>query len=160
MGGTGRGRKSGFFLMFIYFWDREWQREGAKRERVTEKPKWAQHWQQRAQCGSWTHEPWDHMTWAKVRHLTGWATHPEREREREGGRVLSRLHTQHGAQCRTRPHDPEIMTWAEIKSQTLNWLNHPDTPQDLIFNVGQKVHTFTILPLFLSMMTEDLILLL
>ena len=22
-------------------------------------------------------------------------------------------------------HDPEIMTWAKIKSQTLNWPNHP-----------------------------------
>ena len=26
-------------------------------------------------------------------------------------------------------HDPEIMTWAEIKSQILNWLSHPGTPK-------------------------------
>ena len=31
-------------------------------------------------------------------------------------------------ESRTWFHDPEIMTWAEIKSRTLNWLSHPGTP--------------------------------
>ena len=33
-------------------------------------------------------------------------------------RVLSRLHTEYGARCRTRSHDPEITT--ETKSQMFN----------------------------------------
>ena len=59
----------------------------------------------------------------------------ERERERERGRegrgrergrerIPSRLHTQCRAQCRTQSHHAEIMTWAKIKSQILNWLSH------------------------------------
>ena len=40
------------------------------------------------------------------------------ERERE--RILSRFHTLYRAQCGAQSHDPEIMTLAEIKSQTLN----------------------------------------
>ena len=42
--------------------------------------------------------------------------------EGEGERILSRLHTQHGAQHGTPSHDPEIMTWAEIKSWMLPFL--------------------------------------
>ena len=41
-------------------------------------------------------------------------------------RILSRLHAQCRAQCGARPHDPRIMTWAEIKTQTLQvpgWLS-------------------------------------
>ena len=40
-------------------------------------------------------------------------------------RILRRLHTQNRAWCRARFHNPEIMTWAEIKSWTLNQLSHP-----------------------------------
>ena len=42
--------------------------------------------------------------------------------ERGGGRetVLGRLHAQRKAQF----HDPDIMTWAKIKSWVLNWLTH------------------------------------
>ena len=32
---------------------------------------------------------------------------------------------QHGAWCKAGYHGPGIMTWAKIKSQTLNWLSHP-----------------------------------
>ena len=39
--------------------------------------------------------------------------------EREGDRIPSRLHTQHGAQCGLKPTNREIMTWFEIKSHTL-----------------------------------------
>ena len=31
-------------------------------------------------------------------------------------------------------HDPGIMTYAEINSQTLTWLSHPDTLFKQIFN--------------------------
>jgi len=37
----------------------------------------------------------------------------------EGERLLNRLHAQRGAQHRARSHNPEIMTWAEIKSRCL-----------------------------------------
>ena len=48
-----------------------------------------------------------------------------RDRERGRERILSRIWAWHGAWS----HNPEIMTWAEIKSQTLNWLSHPGAPQ-------------------------------
>ena len=43
-------------------------------------------------------------------------------------RILSSLHTQHGAEGRVQSQDPEIMTWAEIKSQILKRLSYSDTP--------------------------------
>ena len=39
--------------------------------------------------------------------------------------------TKQGAWGRAWSHDPEIMTWADIKSQMLNWLSHPDAPQSV-----------------------------
>ena len=51
----------------------------------------------------------------------------ERGKERE--RIPSRLHTQHRVQRGAWPHDLRITTWAEIKSQTLNWLSHPGAPR-------------------------------
>ena len=47
------------------------------------------------------------------------------EGEEEGGKILSRLHTERGAWSWAQSHDPEIMTWAEFKSHGLNWLSHP-----------------------------------
>ena len=41
----------------------------------------------------------------------------------EGERILSMLHTQHGVQYGAQFHNPEVMTWAKIKSQTLNHLS-------------------------------------
>ena len=52
---------------------------------------------------------------------------PHRERGR-GERILSRLHAQCRIQRRAWSYDPEIMTWAEIKSWTLKWLSHAYTP--------------------------------
>ena len=46
---------------------------------------------------------------------------------------LSRLCTGWGTQCETWTHDPEIKTWAEIKSWMLNWLSHPGPPTCIIF---------------------------
>ena len=50
----------------------------------------------------------------------------QREREKENPKQAPCC--QHRAWCRALFHDHEIMTWAEIKSQTLNWLSHPSTP--------------------------------
>ena len=49
-------------------------------------------------------------------------------REREGERE-----SQAGSILGARNHNPGIMTCAEIKSQTLNWLSHPGTPKLNIF---------------------------
>ena len=60
-----------------------------------------------------------------------------RERERfrgaveEGERISSRLPTECGAWHGAWSHDPEIMTWAEIKSWMLNRLSHPGALGDL-----------------------------
>ena len=51
------------------------------------------------------------------------STHASRGRV-EGERIPSSLHAQCGARCAAPSHDPEIMTWAETKSQTLNRLSH------------------------------------
>ena len=41
---------------------------------------------------------------------------------------LSRLHTQHGVQPGAGTQDPEIKTWAKIKSWMPNRLSHPGAP--------------------------------
>ena len=48
-------------------------------------------------------------------------------------RISSRLLTECGAHCGAWSQDPEIMTWGEIKSQTLKWLSHPGAPRCNIF---------------------------
>ena len=47
---------------------------------------------------------------------------------RNRGRGRGRPLTEHGSRYRAGRHDPEIMTWAPIKSSTLNWLSHPGIP--------------------------------
>ena len=50
-----------FSKVFIYFSEREREHErGRSRGRETEDLKRALCWQQRAQCGAWTHKQWDH----------------------------------------------------------------------------------------------------
>ena len=44
---------------------------------------------------------------------------------------MSKLRVQCGAQPRAWPHDPEIKTWAEIKSRSLNQLSHLGIPKSL-----------------------------
>ena len=51
-----------------------------------------------------------------------------RERDRENPKQAP--HHQHRAGRRTQSHNPEIMTWAEIKSRTLNRLS-PEAPLQL-----------------------------
>ena len=47
----------------------------------------------------------------------------------EKRRIPSRLHTISAEpDAGLEPMNREIVTWAEIKSQTLNWLSHPGTP--------------------------------
>ena len=62
-----------------------------------------------------------YLFWEKEREsvCTGGA---ESEGERE--RIPSRLHT---VSVGLEPTNHEIMTWAEIKNQALNWLSHPGT---------------------------------
>ena len=59
----------------------------------------------------------------------------EGERERKRGRILSRLHTQRGAQRDAWSQNSGIITWAKIKSWTINWPSHPGTPQLVLFKV-------------------------
>ena len=49
--------------------------------------------------------------------------------QRETERILSRLHTQCGAQHRAQSYDPGIRTWAEIKSWVLYPLSQACTSQ-------------------------------
>ena len=44
-------------------------------------------------------------------------------------RISRRLHAQHRAPHGAWSHDPGVVTWAEIKSQMLNWLSHPGAPR-------------------------------
>ena len=44
-------------------------------------------------------------------------------------RIISRFRAQQGAHYGARSHDPEIMTWADIRSQMLNWLSHLGAPK-------------------------------
>ena len=37
-------------------------------------------------------------------------------------------------------HDPEIKTWAEIKSQMLNWLSHPGDSKSDFFNYELNIY--------------------
>ena len=49
-----------------------------------------------------------------------------------GGEVSCRFHAERGAQGRAWTHNPEIKTWAEIKSQTPNQLSHAGAPDSLL----------------------------
>ena len=55
-------------------------------------------------------------------HVHGQTEEEQGERKRENPKHP--LQCQHRAKCGTWSHDPEIMTFAEIKSQTLNGLSH------------------------------------
>ena len=52
--------------------------------------------------------------------------------------ILSRLHTQHRAQCGAQSPNLEIMTWAKSKSQTFNQLRHPSTPRKYNFTFSHS----------------------
>ena len=56
-------------------------------------------------------------------------------RRRSRGKGTSKLCTEHRAQCGVWSPDPEIVTWAEIKSQMLNWLRHPGTHIDCLLTL-------------------------
>ena len=58
---------------------------------------------------------------------------------REGERTLSRLQAAStGAQCGLKPMNPETMTPAETKSQTLNQLSYPGTLQSPLYNGSSR----------------------
>ena len=52
--------------------------------------------------------------------------HEHKQGQRESG-LPAELRAPRGGQS----HDPEIMTWAEIKSQILNGPSHPGAPNTL-----------------------------
>ena len=49
-------------------------------------------------------------------------------------RTSGRLHAEHWPRHGAWSHNPEIMTWAETKSQTLNQLSHMGAPEPVLFN--------------------------
>ena len=59
------------------------------------------------------------------------------------GENLSRLHAQHRSYHGARTHHCEIMTWAEIKNWTLNWLSHAGALALLLLK-NFKNHKFVI----------------
>ena len=59
--------------------------------------------------------------------------------EGEGERVSSRLPAECRAWCRARSHDPEIMTWAETKSQAFNQLQHPSGLESAFYSHSLSV---------------------
>ena len=63
------------------------------------------------------------------------------QRERERKKSSSRLPTECGAWCGALSQDPEIMTWAEIKSWPLNHLSHPGAPDVQLFKKPLKMRT-------------------
>ena len=70
-------------------------------------------------CGRWVGVGPSSVLLCYCRHLLSylfifWEEGRSRGRGRE--KILCGLHTPHGAQRGTQSHDPEIMTWAEIKS--------------------------------------------
>ena len=64
-----------------------------------------------------------------------------RERESRGRNIgTSRFPTKHEAWCGTWPHDPEIITWAEIKSQMLDQLSHPGTARAFLVMILIQIY--------------------
>ena len=62
----------------------------------------------------------DLLSW--IAHITRERAHKcRREAEGERGRILSRLHTQHGAPLRARSHNHSIMTWMKSRGRRSNW---------------------------------------
>ena len=136
--------------MFIYVWDRERQsmsRRGVEREGDPESEAGSRLWAVGTEPDAGLKlTSCEIMTWAEVGHSTDWATQAplslfilremeiaqvgkgqkERERERESQAgstpsVQSPMQVWNSQNC-------EIMTWAETKSRTLNWLSHPGNP--------------------------------
>ena len=75
-----------------------------------------------------------------------------RDRERGRGSIPNRIYALHEAQCWAGSHDPEIMTWAKIKSRTPKWLSHPGVPKiTFILKLqSHKSHSF-----FISIFSEN-----
>ena len=81
-----------------------------------------------------------------------WAGERGRGKEKGRERILSRLHSQHRAQCGVQSHDREIMTWAKIESQTLNWLSHQASD---FFKKEQKYDFLCKISLFVNISSKN-----
>ena len=144
-----------FFLTFIYFWDRERQSMnggGAEREgdRIGNKLPGSE---PSAQSLMWGSNSWTARSWPGWSRTLNRLRHPgapkylfilERERvrvseqgrgrERRRERIPSSLFTVSAeSNVGLKPTNGEIMTWAKIKSQSLNWPSHPGAPITLSF---------------------------
>ena len=116
--------------------------------------------QHRARCLAQTHELWDILFIDLFTYLViYWVRERERERERDHGGGEERGRDRTPRRCLTVRAEPnagldltnrEIMTWAKIKSWTLNRLSHPGAPVQwlfknfflLIYNAGEiKFHS-------------------
>lgn len=73
--------------------------------------------------------------------MLGWVERKKREAEGEGEKEsLSTFPAEHRARHGSQSHDPEVMTWAEIKSQSLNRLSHPGVPGISSFNFADDLN--------------------
>ena len=118
--------KNFFFLIFIYFWERDRAWAGEKqRERETRNPKQAPGSRLQAVSAEPDAglEPTNckSMTWAEVRRLTDWAIHAPFKIL-----FLSNLYTQHGAWT----HNPKIKSWMLFQP------NQPGAPAFVVFNLN------------------------
>ena len=60
----------------------------------------------------------------------------EGQRDREGARIPSRLcNVNAEPHMETQLRNREIVTWAQVKSQPLNWLSHPGVPDSHFSNL-------------------------
>ena len=108
---------------------RQWPGGGLRSRQRPSRPKlWAE-----AECGGCWHQGvlffmFIYFEGEREREKdthTGACVHVERQREKNSKQASC---CQRRAWRRTRSHEREIMTWAEIKSWTLNPLSHPGTP--------------------------------
>ena len=76
--------------------------------------------------------------WRRERHsMSRGGAEREDDTESKAGSRLWAVSTE--PDVGLRPRNLEIMTWAEIKSRTLNWLSHPGAPQKSVFWIYSRV---------------------
>ena len=71
--------------------------------------------------------------WVHTRASGGGAEREERGNPKQAPHCQQAVQFQHRAGCGVQINC-EIMTWAKIKSQMLNWLSHPGTPMKTILH--------------------------
>ena len=123
-GAERRGRESSLKKKKDLFIFRNWERRHEQ-----EGQRWGRGDSKQTPCWVWaqwvrSHNP-EMTMWVKTKMLNP-LCHPGTLKGRK--RILSGIHACHGARGRASSYNPEIMTWVEIRSQSLNWLRHSGTP--------------------------------